>query len=134
MPNIAKKLLKKITLYYVAAIAWFLISTWLLTIPGNKLPQENWLDKIGFDKVVHITMFALMTGLWCMALGGNRSAATEKKKLFATVAIVWFLYGIAMEFIQRYCIPNRSFDVWDIVADGGGCVIGFYLSRRYIKK
>ena len=50
-------------------------------------------------------------------------------------AILWLVYGIAMEFVQQNFIPNRSFDVGDIIADGVGCVIGFLFSRkRYIKK
>ena len=39
-----------------------------------------------------------------------------------------------MEFIQKYFIPNRSFDVGDIVADGVGCAAGLLISLRlYIK-
>lgn len=71
-------------------------------------------------------MFALMVSLWCLA--------TRNKKLFGLIALVWFGYGIAMEFVQRYCVSNRSFDIWDIAADGAGCVLGLYLVRRYIKK
>jgi VanZ family protein len=39
-----------------------------------------------------------------------------------------------MEFIQKYFIPNRSFDVGDIIADGIGCIIGGIVAGRYIKK
>jgi len=40
-----------------------------------------------------------------------------------------------MEFVQKYFIPNRSFDLGDIAADSIGCFIGFiYSSRKYIKK
>ncbi len=39
-----------------------------------------------------------------------------------------------MEFVQKYFIPNRSFDVGDIIADGIGCAIGFVLSARPLYK
>ena len=40
-----------------------------------------------------------------------------------------------MEFIQKFFIPNRSFDLGDIIADGVGCVVGVFVSTtRYIKK
>ncbi len=39
-----------------------------------------------------------------------------------------------MELVQKYFIPNRSFDLKDILADGLGCVIGLLISGRYIKK
>jgi VanZ family protein len=121
-----KNPLKKTLFFFFAALAWLLISTWLLTLPGNKFPQENWMDKIGVDKMVHIVMFALLVILWSMALG--------RPKLFLPVAFLALAYGIAMEFVQRYCIVNRSFDVWDIVADAAGCVLGYYAVNRYLKR
>ena len=40
-----------------------------------------------------------------------------------------------IEFIQRNFIPNRSFDMGDVVADGVGALVGvFYSIKRYIKK
>ena len=40
-----------------------------------------------------------------------------------------------MEFVQKYFIPNRSFDVMDMIADGIGSVIGVIVAAKvYIKK
>jgi VanZ family protein len=40
-----------------------------------------------------------------------------------------------MEFVQRYFIPNRTFDLGDIAADGIGSFGGMLWSYfRYIKK
>ena len=44
--------------------------------------------------------------------------------------VVGWLYGIAMEFVQKYFIPFRSFDFGDIIADGIGCVAGYYFSVK----
>ena len=49
--------------------------------------------------------------------------------------IICLCYGIMIEYIQRYFIPNRSFDVGDIIADGVGSLAGVIFSfKRYIKK
>jgi len=57
------------------------------------------------------------------------------KKNFIQTAICCLLYGIVMELIQRYFIPNRSFDNGDIIADGVGSAAGlFYSLRRFVKK
>jgi VanZ family protein len=63
-------------------------------------------------------------------------SGSEGKKIryFRQIAIYFFLYGIAMELIQKYFIPNRSFDLKDILADGLGCGIGLFISGWYIKK
>lgn len=51
------------------------------------------------------------------------------------IAIIAFLYGIGMEFVQRYLVLNRSFDGGDIIADGIGALAGYlFSSRTYIKK
>ena len=59
---------------------------------------------------------------------------TALKSIFIRIALIWLVYGIAMEFVQKYFIPNRSFDVGDIIADAAGCALGLvYSIRRYIK-
>jgi hypothetical protein len=116
-------------------ILWFIISIVLLTIPGTAFPKENWLDKIWFDKWVHIGMFAIMVTLWCWAMLKKYSASTRLRTLFIWICLLCLLYGTVMEFVQKYFIPNRSFDVGDIIADGIGSVLGYvYSIRRYIKK
>jgi VanZ like family len=130
-------LLPKIKPSFFPAITWLIISTVLLTIPGKSFPSQNWLsalfEKIWFDKWVHITMFIIMVALWCWAASGKKKKSNSFKNLFILIAVIWFAYGIGMEFVQRYFIPNRSFDVKDIIADGVGCVIGLlYSIRRYV--
>ncbi len=117
----------------IPAIAWLIISTILLTLPGSTFPKEDWLSKIWFDKWVHIGLFGLMVFLWCWAF--IKINKKDLKNIFLTIAIIFLFYGIAMEFVQKYFIANRSFDVGDIIADAIGCVAGyFYCVRRYIKK
>jgi VanZ family protein len=87
------------------------------------------------DKWIHIIMFFIMVTLWCWAVPDKKNRISNKRKAFALIAIVSFLYGVGMEFVQRYLTANRSFDAGDIVADGIGCVLGFFYStKRYIKK
>jgi hypothetical protein len=38
-----------------------------------------------------------------------------------------------MEFVQKYWVPNRSFDVTDIIADGVGCFGAYLFIKRRIK-
>lgn len=55
------------------------------------------------------------------------------QKTFLRTMIVACLYGIAMEFIQKYFIPNRDFDIYDIAADCVGALGGFILVRIIVK-
>ena len=66
---------------------------------------------------------------------GNYAADKKLKIFFIRWAIVCIAYGVAMEFVQKYFIPNRSFDIGDIMADTVGSLLGLmYSTRRYIKK
>ncbi|MEO6612607.1 MAG: VanZ family protein [Chitinophagaceae bacterium] len=125
----------KIKPSFIPAIGWFILSAILLTLPGSSFPKEDWLGKIWFDKWVHIGMFALLTFLWCWAFLRLRKSQETLKKVFMLTAMTAFLYGVGIEFVQKFLIPNRSFDLGDILADGAGCALGLIFSRRrYIKK
>jgi VanZ family protein len=127
--------LKTTRLSFIPPLLWLIISTVLLTIPGTSFPKENWLDKIWLDKWIHIGMFTIMVILWCRAIYKLNIDRTNLKNVFILLAIVWLAYGTGMEFVQKYFIPNRSFDTGDILADGVGCIVGLvYSTRRYIKK
>jgi VanZ family protein len=132
-----KNLLKKIYFPLIAAVSWFIISTILFTLPGTAFPKENWLDKIGFDKWVHIGIFAIMVTLWCLSRHRLQPGKDPQKlkNYFILIAILCVAYGVAIEFIQKYFIPFRSFDISDMVADAIGCVTGVIFSiKRHIKK
>jgi VanZ family protein len=126
--------LRKIQTIILPALLWLIVTTVLLCLPGSAFPKENWFDKIWLDKWIHIGLFATMVFLWCRA--AHLSDNPNKKVLiFSQIAVYVFLYGIVMEFVQHYFIPNRSFDLGDIIADGAGSGLGGFLSvRLYIKK
>ncbi|HKC35645.1 MAG TPA: VanZ family protein [Chitinophagaceae bacterium] len=127
--------MKKIKPSFIPAISWFIISVVLLTIPGSAFPKENWLDKIWFDKWVHIGMFAIMVGLWCWAMLKIYSVSKRLRTVFIWIGLLSLSYGVGMEFVQKYFINNRSFDEGDIIADAVGCSLGVFFSlKRYIKK
>lgn len=115
--------MKKSTWLYLVAILFFFFSFYLLTIPGNDLPQVGFFDKIPlFDKWVHIGMFGILTFLFTLA---SKSPVQHKKSLRIWIALGALVYGIAMEYVQKYCVANRSFDVTDILADGTGCLLAY---------
>jgi VanZ family protein len=123
--------LKK-SIFFWLALTWFLLVTLLLCLPGSSLPEEDWLDKIWFDKWVHIFLFGMLAWLCCYAL---KEISGKKIRLFLLAVTACFLYGIVMEFVQKYFIPDRAFDIGDIVADGVGSITGGFIAAwRYIKK
>lgn len=129
---IAKKTLIKIKPSVIPGICWLIISTILLTLPGSSLPSENWLDKIWFDKWVHIGLFGILVFLFCWGVG-RKFNEQKRKKVFVAFIITGAVYGIIMEFIQRDYISGRSFDSGDILADIIGCLGGWWLAEKRMK-
>ena len=110
------------------AISWIIIITTLFFLPGSTLPKEDWLSKIYFDKWVHIGLFAILIFLW-------RSAFEWKIANYnITLLLLAFLYGLAVEIIQQQWIPNRSFDIYDILSDLTGSILGLLIWLRVYKK
>lgn len=123
-------MLKKVQLSFLPAIIWLTLSTFLLIIPGSALPQQNWLGKIWIDKWIHIWMFAILVWLFCRAIHKGHTKNTNLTNTFIIIALLCITYGIAMEYVQKYFVANRSFDTGDIIADIVGCTIGFLYSKR----
>jgi VanZ family protein len=119
--------LKKNILFIVFAVIWLLLVTTLLCIPGTKLPKITWQDKIWLDKWVHIFLFMILVILWSLAY---KNKQRDRRKIFFQIMVAGCLYGIAMEIVQKYFIPFRSFDLGDIIADGIGCVAGYFFSIK----
>jgi VanZ family protein len=110
---------------FLPGIAWFCTSFYLFTLPGNRLPKFTWFDKIYGDKIVHVGIFALLIALFLMPF--LHHPPKKIKRIALLLALCGIIYGTAIEFIQGNFIPNRSFDVWDIVADTAGSFIPFLL-------
>lgn len=117
----------KIFRYKSIALGWLFIISILFFLPGSALPKENWLDQIYFDKWVHAGLFAVLIFLW-------RSSFNLSFSYYNLLLLFWALiYGLLVEFIQLYWIPNRSFDLYDVLADMAGGSIGLLVWLRYIK-
>ena len=120
---------------FLVATSLLLLITILLCTPGAKFPKVGWQDKIWFDKWVHIVLFMVLVVAWCWFYAGKKDQRPNNKKTFFTIAILSLLYGIIMEIVQEQFIPNRSFEIPDIVSDGVGALIGYFIAvNKYLKK
>jgi hypothetical protein len=123
--------MKKITIQsFWPAIGWFILSTVLFCLPGNVLPEEYWFEIIHLDKWVHIGIFTMMTLLWGLPLIHHPIYKSSAIRIAVIISIVISGYGIVIELVQHYFIPNRTFDVGDIAADFLGCALGFILVKK----
>lgn len=107
------------------AILWTLGILVACLIPGNEVPHVS-IPLI--DKWVHFIIFAGFSFLWLNTF----KHATALKGLL--IFILSVLLGYAVELLQDSGITKgRSYDVYDVVADGIGGALGvvlFFLWRK----
>ncbi len=69
-------------------------------------------------------MFGTLCFLFCNPIRLSTLKSDFKKRWFFYILVNGIAYGTIMEFVQKYWIPNRSFELNDIVADSCGCLLG----------
>lgn len=111
----------------------------LLSLPGNDFNDHtSWISKIMAlpyaDKVVHMGLFgslALSVFFHLEMLTNTRYKTTRAK---AIALIICILYGIGMEYYQKYYVPSRGFEVLDMLADAMGALCALPLFALFGKK
>jgi VanZ family protein len=112
---------------FMPGVAWFIIVLALTCLPGKDVPKISWLDIIYFDKWVHMGLFGGLTFLFCWPF--YKSSFSEKQRIyyFIKIALAVSIWGLTIEFIQRFYIPGRSFDLLDWAADSFGALIALLI-------
>ncbi|MBL7701721.1 MAG: VanZ family protein [Ferruginibacter sp.] len=116
---------------FIPGIAWFFLILVLICLPGSKIPPvETWLNDIYFDKWVHAGLFGMLVFLFIYPVHKKMVLSLrEKRKWALKIAIAAVVWGITTEFIQKFFIEGRSFDVYDLAADSGGIIIAYNWCR-----
>ncbi len=119
---------------FLPGIAWFFIVLLLTCLPGDDIPKVGWLDKIYFDKWVHAGLFGGLAFLFSFPFFESHLSSKQKVKYFIRIAIAASVIGLTIEFIQKYLVTARSFDLVDWAADSVGAFIAFWFCRTKINK
>lgn len=117
---------------FIPGIAWFFVVLVLLCMPGDDVPDIGWMSTLNFDKLVHVGVFGLLAFLFMLPAALSPLSNKEKLNHFIRVALATCLWGITSEFIQKYWIAGRSFDLFDWAADSSGALAAFLFCKiRY---
>lgn len=120
--------MKKIIYTYAGLFAalWALVIFALCATPGQFIPSAHWLDLLSFDKLVHATMFFVLSSLVIIA-----AARHNKTKGVMIMGIgLCILYGGLLEYMQATCFSNRSADWLDFIANSFGCLVALGFSKK----
>jgi VanZ family protein len=115
--------------YYLPALLWAAL---IASLSTSRLPALPTWDLLAPDKIGHLVFYAILTLclLWAQEKNGLEHF-WQQEFLSATLA---FGYGACLEGIQA-CLPHRSFDYADVLANGFGVILApvIYLwLRKYL--
>lgn len=132
-PNFSKKGLN--AWKFAPAIICFFLVLFLICLPENELPAKHgWLDITYLDKLVHVIMFATLTFLFLQPIADSDMYKKIKRHYFIRICLAMCIWGITTEFIQKFYIPSRSFDLFDWAADSVGIAAAWLYCRRFHRR
>lgn len=112
--------------YNLFTFSWAIIVAILSIVAGG---AKSNIDVSFLDKIVHAFMYAVLCLLMIVGYTKQYTFRFLKFKPILWAIVFSCTYGIILEVIQHF-IPDRSFDVMDMIANAAGSLIGllaFYI-------
>jgi len=120
---------------FLPGIISFVILVVLLVLPEDSFPQdEEWLQISFADKIAHSFIFGITTFLLLLPIANSDLYKKFKRHYFIRIAVSMCIWGITTEFIQKFFIPSRSFDLLDWAADSFGILVATLYTWRYHRR
>lgn len=106
------------------AVLWTLGIFVAVTVPASSVPDTP--PDIGFDKIVHLVMFAGFGALWMRALGaGSDTEGTwPLRRCLLVVGGTGLALAVGTEWVQHAFLPTRDGNIYDTIANMIGLVAG----------
>ncbi len=104
-------------------------------MPGSELPvASDWMSRIYFDKWVHVGLFTVLAFLFMYPVLRTSWENPVKRNYFLKIALAASLWGLVIEFIQKFYISGRSFDLYDWLCDSAGALIALLFTRWLLNR
>ena len=109
-------------LFLLGSIAYTIVLVIVTLINLNGVPS---LGSSFDDKIYHVIAYIGLAFLWITYFKPNK-----KRHILSLVFICAILFGVALEVIQHQLNPNRTYDIYDLIANCIGVLIGTLIARR----
>jgi hypothetical protein len=126
--------LKKYFSSLYVPLLWTCIIGIACFLPGSMLPNETHFAVPQFDKFVHVILFGGFVFFWNLYESGRISEQGRLLKLFFLWYVLGNIYGIGSEYVQKYWIPGRDYDLADMIADMIGAGLAYGISNLWLAK
>jgi VanZ family protein len=122
----------KYLIWVIAEIALVFV---LLSLPGSSFSDRTgWLHLLPIDKIVHVILFGSLAWAFYYFLDQTTIQALKSVRAKAWAMIFCIVYGITMEYYQKWYVPSRGFEVKDMIADAAGVLLALPLYQLWKKR
>jgi VanZ family protein len=116
--------------YNWPSILWAAFVLVICLMPGSNVPK---IKIPHFDKVVHVSIYMVLGSVTYYGWTRQFQFASLRTSTVLKVILVLALYGLTIEVMQGTLTVDRSFDLWDALANSVGAVIGTYAGKVIFK-
>ena len=118
----------KYLIWVIAEIALVFV---LLSLPGSSFKSTT---ELPIDKIVHVILFGSLAWSFYYFFDHTTIQALKSVRAQAWAMIFCIVYGIAMEYYQKWYVPSRGFEVKDMIADAAGVLFALPLYQLWKKR
>lgn len=117
----------KIHLYYaIIAIVLLILIAYVSLLPSQEIPKVG-LKNI--DKIIHAFMYFILSSFMLLGFGNLKHRSIFVKSI---PILMSFFCSFLIEILQEYTTSTRLFEIFDILANGIGCLIAFIVMKKQI--
>lgn len=120
MTELIKKLLGLKTLLSIGLVYTIFITTAFL-LPASEIPKVRFVHIN--DKVIHVLIHFILAFIWMSYFFIFNKRRINFKNILIIILLCIF-YGIIIEIIQQLLIASRHADIFDILANTTGSLLG----------
>ncbi len=110
----------------ILPIVWALFILFATIANTSTLEELSLQSLFAFDKPIHAMLFGIQAWLWARSVSINPNT-------LLLICLSTAAYGVLTELLQGWLTTSRTFDVYDMLADGIGCgVVWLIYSRKSV--
>lgn len=130
MTKLIKKLSEAKTVFFISLIySVFITIAFLTPLKGT----ANFKFFIPPDKLIHLSFYTILAFIWNYYFSISKNNI-KINQLITVVILACLIYGIIIEVIQELWVPTRGADVFDVLANLTGAILGSILFLNVKKR
>nr|WP_245402647.1 VanZ family protein [Pontibacter sp. E15-1] len=98
-------------------------------LPSSSLPAVSVWALFSFDSFAHVFLFSILIFLMIVGLAKQFTFLRIKHYPIRYALLFSSAFGISIELLQHFFIPGRQGDIYDVLANTFGCLIGIVLFK-----